>query len=70
MQIPHIHWKDIGLVPDPHAELQVPQLDSLLTDDQMEQLQGHIDPLEPSESSGMDIYSQTVQYVETLLETS
>jgi len=62
-QIPHI-------VPDPHAEVQVPELDSPLTDDPMELLWEHIDPPHPSESSGMDIYLHTVQYLETLLVTS
>ena len=69
-QTPHIHWEDSGLVPDPHAEVRVPELDSPLTDDQMELLWERIDPLRPSESSGMDIYLHTVQYLETLLVTS
>lgn len=63
MQIPHIQWEDSGFVPDPHAELQVLQLDSPLTDDQMELLREHIDPLQPSESSGMDIHLCTVSAV-------
>uniref|UniRef100_A0A3Q0QXJ5 Resolvase HTH domain-containing protein n=1 Tax=Amphilophus citrinellus TaxID=61819 RepID=A0A3Q0QXJ5_AMPCI len=59
-----------GLVPDPHAEVRVPELDSPLTDHQMEMLREQIDALQPSESSGMDIYIDTLQYLETLLVTS
>lgn len=70
VQIPHINWEESGLVPDPHAEVRVPELDSPLTDHQMEMLQEQVDPLQPSESSGMDIYIDTLQYLETLLVTS
>lgn len=70
LQIPHINWEESGLVPDPHAELRVPELDSPLTEDQMELLRENIDPLQPSESSGMDIYMDTLQYLETLLVTN
>lgn len=69
-EIPLIDWENSGLVPDPHAEVRVPELDSPLTDDQMELLREHIDPLQSSESCGMDIYLHTVQYVEALLGTS
>lgn len=67
-QILQINWEESGLVADPHAE--VPEFDSPLNDDQMELLKQHIDPLQPSESSGMDIYINTLQYVETLVATS
>ncbi|XP_041839333.1 uncharacterized protein LOC121638551 isoform X1 [Melanotaenia boesemani] len=70
VQIPYIQWEDSGFLPDPHAEVRVPELGSPLTDEQMELLREHINPLQPSESSGMDIYLHTVQYVESLLETS
>uniref|UniRef100_A0A3B3BJA8 Integrase core domain-containing protein n=1 Tax=Oryzias melastigma TaxID=30732 RepID=A0A3B3BJA8_ORYME len=59
-----------ALVPDPHAEVQVPEFDNPLADDQMELLRENIDPLQSSESSGMDIYLQTLQYVETFLVTN
>ncbi|KAF6736918.1 hypothetical protein FQA47_006504 [Oryzias melastigma] len=68
--IPLIDWESSGLVPNPHAEVQVPEFDNPLTDDQMELLQEHIDPLQSSESSGMDIYLQTLQYVGTFLVTN
>ncbi|XP_024149047.1 uncharacterized protein LOC112159285 [Oryzias melastigma] len=69
-EIPLIDWESSGLVPDPHAEVQVPEFDNPLTDDQMYLLREHIDPLQSSESSGMDIYLQTLQYVETFLVTN
>ncbi|KAF6721528.1 hypothetical protein FQA47_002172 [Oryzias melastigma] len=61
MQIPLIDWESSALVPDPHAEVQVPEFDNPLADDQMELLRENIDPLQSSESSGMDIYLQTLQ---------
>lgn len=68
MNIPHIDWEDSGFVNDPHTGVNVPLLDSPLTEEQMEQLREHIDPLQPSESSGMDIFLDAVQYVEQLLD--
>ncbi|KAF6721536.1 hypothetical protein FQA47_002180 [Oryzias melastigma] len=60
-KIPLIDWESSALVPDPHAEVQVPEFDNPLADDQMELLRENIDPLQSSESSGMDIYLQTLQ---------
>jgi len=67
MYIPDIDWEDSGYFDDPHTGVNVPLLDSPLTAEQMEQLREHIDPLQPSESFGTDIFLNTVQYVQGLL---
>ncbi|XP_046889129.1 uncharacterized protein LOC124476229 [Hypomesus transpacificus] len=68
MNIPQIDWEESGEVPDPHIGVNVPQLGSPLTPEQLAALQHHIHPLQPSESNGIDIYMTTVQYVEGLLQ--
>ncbi len=67
MTIPYIDWEDSGYILDQQAVVNVPQFDSPLTPEQVEQLREHIDPLQPSESDGMDTFLSTVQYVENLL---
>lgn len=64
MYIPRIDWEDSGYVDDPHTGVNVPLLDSPLTAEQMEQLMEHINPLQPSESFGIDLFLDTVQYVQ------
>ena len=56
MNIPHIDWEDSGYAPDLHTLVHLLQLDSPLTAEQMEGLRERIDPLQPSESPGMDIF--------------
>ena len=68
MNIPEIDWEESGEVPEPHVGVNVPQLESPLTPEQLDALQHHIDPLQPSDSNGIDIYITTVQYVEGLLQ--
>ncbi|XP_076867025.1 uncharacterized protein LOC143518427 [Brachyhypopomus gauderio] len=68
MNIPHIDWEDSGYVNSSDTGVNLPQLDCPLTPQQMEQLREYIDPLHPSESNGMDLFLNTVQYVESLLE--
>lgn len=68
MNIPQIDWEESGEVPDPHIGVNVPQLGSPLTPEQLAALQHHIHPLQPSESNGIDVYMTTVQYVEGLLQ--
>ncbi|XP_077065660.1 uncharacterized protein LOC143718491 [Siphateles boraxobius] len=67
MNIPYIDWEDSGYILDPHTVVNVPRFDSPLTPEQVEMLREHINPLQPSESNGMDIFLSTVQYVENLL---
>ncbi|KAK0136707.1 hypothetical protein N1851_027114 [Merluccius polli] len=68
MNIPEIDWEESGEVPETDLGVNVPQLESPLTPEQLETLKRLIDPLQPSESNGVDIYLTTVQYIESLLE--
>lgn len=56
------------VVSEPHHEEHVPQLVSPLTPEQLDALKHHIDPLQPSESNGVDIFMYMVQYFEGLLQ--
>lgn len=53
---------------EPHSGVIVPTLESPLSNPEMVQLQDNIDPLQQSTCFGVDIYLNTVQYVENLLE--
>ncbi|XP_067282440.1 uncharacterized protein [Pseudorasbora parva] len=64
--IPNIEWEDSGYSDDPHLGVHVPLLDISLTDEEMTQLKENINPLQHSESFGVDLYLSTVQYVERL----
>lgn len=68
MNFPEIEWEESGEVPEPDCAVNVPQLESLLTLDQLETLKQLIDPVQPSDSNGVDTYQSTVQYVESLLD--
>lgn len=54
---------------DPNLGVHVPVLDISLTDDEMSQLIETINPMQHSESYGVDLYLSTVQYVERLTES-
>ena len=56
MNIPHIDLEDSGYVPDLHTAAHLLQLDNPLTAEQIEWLRERIDPLQPFESHGMDIF--------------
>ena len=60
MNIPEIDWEESGEVPETDVGVNVPQLESPLTPEQLETLKRLIDPLQPSESNGVDIYLTTV----------
>lgn len=66
LTIPYIDWEDSGYIVDPHTVVNVPQFDSPLIPEQVEQLREHINLLQPSETNGMDIFLSTVQYVQNL----
>ncbi|XP_035985228.1 uncharacterized protein LOC118558791 isoform X2 [Fundulus heteroclitus] len=66
--IPEIQWEESGYTNEPHHVVNIPELDSPLSDLEMLALQDSIDPLQPSDCFGADIYINTVQYVENLLE--
>ncbi len=68
MNFPDIDWEESGEVPEPDRAVHVPQLESPLTPDQLETLKQLTDPVQPSESNGVDTYLSTVQYVESLLD--
>jgi len=53
---------------DPNLGVHVPVLDISLTDDGMAQLRETINPMQHSESFGVDLYLSTVQYVVSLTE--
>ncbi|CAM4683970.1 unnamed protein product [Leuciscus chuanchicus] len=67
--IPNIEWEDSGYLEDPNLGVHVPVLDISLTDDEMAQLKETINPMQHSESYGVDLYLSTVQYVEGLIES-
>uniref|UniRef100_A0A8C1YAE3 Integrase core domain-containing protein n=1 Tax=Cyprinus carpio TaxID=7962 RepID=A0A8C1YAE3_CYPCA len=58
-----------GYLEDPNLGVHVPVLDISLTDDEMSQLIETINPMQHSESYGVDLYLSTVQYVERLTES-
>ncbi|KAM6926847.1 uncharacterized protein PEZ65_010306 [Lycodopsis pacificus] len=66
--IPEIQWEESGYPNEPHPGVNVPTLDRPLSDPEMMQLQDHIEPLQESDSFGVDIYLNAVQYVENLIE--
>ena len=66
--IPEIEWEESGFTNEPHPGVIVPTLDIPLLDPEIMQLQENIDPLQESECFGVDIYLNTVRYVENLLE--
>ena len=66
--IPEIEWEESGFTNEPHSGVNVPTLDIPLLDPEIMQLQENIDPLQESECFGVDIYLNTVRYVENLLE--
>ncbi|XP_060761028.1 uncharacterized protein LOC132870981 [Neoarius graeffei] len=68
MNIPVIDWEESGEVPEPHLGVNVPQLESPLTPEQLETLKSLIDPMQPSQSHGVDIFLTTLQYVVNILE--
>ncbi|XP_041866834.1 uncharacterized protein LOC121655951 [Melanotaenia boesemani] len=65
--IPETEWEESGYVTEPHPGINVPVLDSPLSDPQLLELQDNINPLQHSDCFGVDIYLHTVQYVENLL---
>uniref|UniRef100_A0AAV2K7I5 Integrase core domain-containing protein n=1 Tax=Knipowitschia caucasica TaxID=637954 RepID=A0AAV2K7I5_KNICA len=52
LNIPDIDWDESGEVPEENVGVQVPDLESPLTAQQLSTLSVHIDPLQPSESNG------------------
>ncbi|KAL0961755.1 hypothetical protein UPYG_G00331290 [Umbra pygmaea] len=66
--IPNIEWEESGYLEDPTPGVHVPGLDISLTDDEMAQLKETINPMQYSESYGVDLYLSTVQYVKRLTE--
>ncbi|XP_039524935.1 uncharacterized protein LOC120477412 [Pimephales promelas] len=67
--IPNIEWEDSGHLEGPNLGVHVPVLDISLTDDGMAQLRETINPMQHSESFGVDLYLSTVQYVESITES-
>ncbi|KAJ4942413.1 hypothetical protein JOQ06_012279 [Pogonophryne albipinna] len=66
--IPEIQWEESGFSNQHHPGVNVPTLESPLSDPEMMLLQDTIDPLQESDCFGVDIYLETVQYVENLIE--
>uniref|UniRef100_A0A8C9ZNM5 Integrase core domain-containing protein n=1 Tax=Sander lucioperca TaxID=283035 RepID=A0A8C9ZNM5_SANLU len=58
----------IGYTNEPHSGVNIPELDSPLLDLEMIALRDNMDPLQQSDCFGADIYLNTVQYVENLIE--
>ncbi|KAJ4942909.1 hypothetical protein JOQ06_005421 [Pogonophryne albipinna] len=66
--IPEIQWEESGNTNEHHTGVNVPTLNFPLSDLEIMQLQDNIDPLKESECFGVDIYLNTVQYIENLIE--
>ncbi|KAJ4938795.1 hypothetical protein JOQ06_028261 [Pogonophryne albipinna] len=66
--IPEIQWEESGYTNEHHTGVNVPTLNFPLSDLEIMQLQDNIDPLEESECFGVDIYLNTVQYIDNLIE--
>uniref|UniRef100_A0A1A8BYI3 Integrase core domain-containing protein n=2 Tax=Nothobranchius kadleci TaxID=1051664 RepID=A0A1A8BYI3_NOTKA len=65
---PEIEWEENGYMTEPHPGINVPVLDSPLTDHEMLELQDNIIRCNIQTLLGVDTYLHTVQYVENLLE--
>ncbi|KAG5260567.1 hypothetical protein AALO_G00305450 [Alosa alosa] len=68
LNIPEIDWEQSGDMPENHLGVNVPQFESPLSPEELSGLQEHIDPLQQSQSNGVDIYLATVTYVQNLVE--
>ncbi|TKS66090.1 hypothetical protein D9C73_000146 [Collichthys lucidus] len=68
LNIPEIDWEQSGDVSELHHGVNVPQFESPLSPEQLCLLKEHIDPLQPSQNNGVDIYLETLAYVENLVE--
>lgn len=66
INIPEIDWEESGEILKPHVGVNVPLVDCPLTAEQMEALRQHIDLLQPSDCNGVDLYRDTVEYVENV----
>ncbi|TKS65952.1 hypothetical protein D9C73_000008 [Collichthys lucidus] len=68
LNIPEIDWEQSGDVSELHHGVNVPQFESPLSPEQLCLLKERIDPLQPSQNNGVDIYLETLAYVENLVE--
>ncbi|TKS67418.1 hypothetical protein D9C73_001258 [Collichthys lucidus] len=68
LNIPEIDWEQSGDVSELHHGVNVPQFESPLNPEQLRILKEHIDPLQASQNNGVDIYLETLAYVENLVE--
>ena len=67
--IPDIEWEESGYMTEPRPGVNVPVMFSPLSDPEMLELQD-INPLIHSDCFGVEIYLDTVQYIEHLLEAT
>ena len=68
--MPDIEWEESGYMTEPRPGVNVPAMFCPLSHPEMLELQDNIDPLGHSDCFGVDIYLETVQYVEHLLEVT
>lgn len=68
--IPDIEWEESGYMTEPRPGVNVPVMFSPLSDPEMLELQDNIHPLAHSDCFGVDIYLNTVQYVENLVQAT
>lgn len=66
--ITEIQWEDSGYTNEPCPGVTIPELDSPLSELEIMALQDNIDPLQQSHCFGVDIYLNTLQYMERLQE--
>lgn len=67
LQIPLIDWESSGLIPsDTNAGIQVPATECPLSPEELDDLKAAVDPMQPSEHFGADVYIATLQYMHSI----
>ncbi|XP_055029219.2 uncharacterized protein [Misgurnus anguillicaudatus] len=65
-----IDWENVGIPHRSHYGIEVPEISSPFSPEEMEQLQTTINPKGPSQCFGRDIYLNMVQYIQIILANS
>ncbi|RXN29586.1 gypsy-16 si [Labeo rohita] len=67
LQIPQIDWESSGLIPsDTSSAIQVPEIECPLSSEELNELKAAVDPVQPSENFGADVYIATLQCMHSI----
>ncbi len=67
LQIPQIDWESSGLIPShTNSGIQVPEIECPLRSEERNELKAAVDPMQPSEHFGADVYVATLQYMHSI----